>query len=112
MTPLTLSTEHGVDGTPRVIAAGEIDLSNIRAFDEAMTNAGRGPSASITVDMSAVHYLDSAGIKVLFKQANELDRLELIVHPLLLRVLSITGLSDVATVTARDGTGGPNPATA
>ncbi|MDT5141859.1 MAG: hypothetical protein QOI79_1196, partial [Mycobacterium sp.] len=27
-TPLTLNTDRGVDGTPRVTAAGEIDISN------------------------------------------------------------------------------------
>jgi anti-anti-sigma factor len=98
MTPLTLNTDRGVDGTPWVIAAGEIDVSNIHAFTEALTAASEGNSRPITVDMSAVKYLDSAGINVLFKHADEIDRLHLIVHPFLMRVLSITGLSAIATV--------------
>ena len=98
VTPLTLNTDRGVDGTPRVIAAGEIDVSNIHAFTEALTAASEGNSRPITVDMSAVKYLDSAGINVLFKHADEIDRLHLIVHPFLMRVLSITGLSAIATV--------------
>jgi anti-anti-sigma factor len=97
-TPLTLNTDRGVDGTPRVIAAGEIDISNIHVFSEALTTASEGGSKPITVDMSAVKYLDSAGVNVLFKHADEIDRLQLIVHPLLMRVLSITGLSDIASV--------------
>jgi anti-sigma B factor antagonist len=98
MTPLTLNTDRGVDGTPRVIAAGEIDVSNVQAFNEALTAASEGDSRPITVDMSEVKYLDSAGINVLFKYADEIDRLHLIVHPFLMRVLSITGLSAIATV--------------
>ena len=98
MTPLTLNTDRGVDGTPRVTAAGEIDISNIHVFTEALTTASDGNSKPITVDMSAVKYLDSAGVNVLFKHADEIDRLHLIVHPLLVRVLAITGLSEIATV--------------
>lgn len=97
-TPLSLNTDRGVDGTPRVTAAGEIDISNIDLFSEALTTASDGTRGPITVDLSAVKYLDSAGINALFKHADEIDRLHLIVHPFLLRVLTISGLSEVATV--------------
>src|ERR1700735_4895062 len=97
-TPLTLNTDRGVDGTPRVTAAGEIDISNIHVFTEALTTASEGSRRPITVDMSAVKYLDSAGINVLFKHADEIDRLHLIVHPFLMRVLTISGLSEIANV--------------
>jgi anti-anti-sigma factor len=98
MTPLTLNTDRGVDGTPRVIAAGEIDISNVHVFTEALNTASEGNGRAITVDMSDVKYLDSAGVNVLFKHADEIDRLHLIVHPLLVRVFAITGLSDIAIV--------------
>jgi anti-sigma B factor antagonist len=98
MTPLTLNTDRGVDGTPRVIAAGEIDISNVHVFTQALTTASEGIGRPITVDMSAVKYLDSSCVNVLFKQADESERLHLIVHPLLVRVLSITGLSEIAIV--------------
>ncbi len=110
-TPLSLNTDRGVDGTPRVTAAGEIDISNIDVFSEALTTASDATRGPITVDLSAVKYLDSAGINALFKHADEIDRLHLIVHPFLLRVLTISGLSEVATVqpalapTREDGDG-------
>jgi anti-anti-sigma factor len=97
-TPLSLNTDRGVDGTPRLTAAGEIDISNIDVFSAALTTASEGARGPITVDLSAVKYLDSAGINALFKHADEIDRLHLIVHPFLLRVLTISGLSDIATV--------------
>lgn len=98
MTPLSLNTDRGADGTPRVTAAGEIDISNVHMFTQALTTASLGSDGPITVDMSAVAYLDSAGVNALFKHADEIDRLHLIVNPLLVRVLSITGLSEIATV--------------
>ena len=97
-TPLTLNTDRGADGTPRVIAAGEIDLSNIDVFTQALTAARAGTRGPITVDLSAVKYLDSAGINALFTHADEVDRMHLIVHPFLLRVLTISGLSEIAIV--------------
>ncbi len=97
-TPLSLNTDRGVDGTPRVTAAGEIDISNIDLFSQALTTASEGARGPITVDLSAVKYLDSAGINALFRHADEIDRLHLIVHPFLLRVLTISGLSNIATV--------------
>jgi anti-anti-sigma factor len=101
--PLRLNTDRGVNGTPRVTAAGEIDISNIDAFSEALTTVSDGTRGPITVDLSAVKYLDSAGINALFRHADEIDRLHLIVHPFLLRVLTISGLSEIATVQSASG---------
>ncbi|MEU0494150.1 STAS domain-containing protein [Mycobacterium sp. NPDC006124] len=99
-TPLTVNTDQDADGAPRVVAAGEIDLSNIAVFTEALATASAGTRRPMTVDMSAVKYLDSAGINALFNHADEVERLRLIVHPFLIRVLTISGLSDVAVVEA------------
>jgi anti-anti-sigma factor len=97
-TQLTLNTDRRADGTPRVIATGEIDLSNIDLFTEALTIASAGTRGPITVDLSAVKYLDSAGINALFDYADEVDRLHVIVQPFLIRVLTISGLSKIATL--------------
>jgi anti-anti-sigma factor len=97
-TPLSLKTRRDADGGATVIAEGEIDLSIIDVFTEALTSASDGARTPMTVDLSAVKYLDSAGINVLFTYADEVDRLHLIVHPFLVRVLTISGLSTVADV--------------
>jgi len=105
-TPLTLNTARGADGAPRVVVEGEIDLSNIAEFTQAISNARDGGREAITVDLGAVRYIDSAGINVLFNHADEVDRLHLIVHPVLVRVLTISGLTKIAIVEsaqARDG---------
>lgn len=102
-TPLTLTTDQDADGTPRVVAVGEIDLSNIDLFTRALTSARSGAPGKVTVDLGAVKYLDSAGINALFDQADEIDQLHVIVHPLLVRVLNISGFSKIATVEAASG---------
>jgi anti-sigma B factor antagonist len=97
-TPLQLNTERGADGTPLVTAVGEIDLSNIDVFTAALNTALDGNRGPMTIDLGAVKYLDSAGINALFDHADQVDRLRIIVHPLLVRVLTISGLSKIATV--------------
>lgn len=97
-TPLTLSTDSDVDGAPRVIAAGEIDLSNIDVFKRALADACANSRALIKIDLSAVRYVDSAGIHALFDHADVVDRLDVVVHPLLVRVLTVSGFTKVANV--------------
>jgi hypothetical protein len=92
-TALTLVPGRRPDGTPCLTVSGEIDMSN----------AGSGP---LVLDLTAVEYLDSAGLNVLFTHA---ERLELVVTPLLEPVLTISGLADLATVHGPDPGGRPRP---
>jgi anti-anti-sigma factor len=97
-TSLTLDTARSNDGKLVLIAAGEIDLSSIDAFNQTLTTATTEAVSSggtFTVDLSAVEYLDSAAINALFVRA---DRIRLIAHPLLMSVLTISGLAELVTV--------------
>jgi anti-anti-sigma factor len=96
-TTLTLDTTRAGDGTVALIAAGEIDLSNVEKFSKALASAiaENGNGTTLTVDLTAVEYLDSAAINVLFPHA---DQLHLVVHPLLTRVFSISGLDQLTTI--------------
>jgi anti-anti-sigma factor len=97
-TSLTLDTARDGDGQLVLTAAGEIDLSNIDAFDQALATATTEAADSgetLTVDLTAVEYLDSAAINALFMRA---DHIHLIAHPVLMPVLNISGLSELVTV--------------
>jgi anti-anti-sigma factor len=97
-TSLTLDTAHGDDGKPVLVAVGEIDLSNIDTFAEALTAAVTDTANSggtLTVDLSAVEYLDSAAINALFPHA---EHIHVIAHPLLIRVFAISGLTELTTI--------------
>lgn len=107
-TPLTLNTERDPDGAHRLTAVGEIDLSNIEVFKRALSDANAGTREPITIDLSAVKYVDSAGINALFDQADAVDELHVIVHPLLVRVLTVSGFSKIASIEAASTDGGPS----
>ncbi|GGL06065.1 anti-anti-sigma factor [Sphaerisporangium melleum] len=92
-TPLTLVASERPDGTPVLVVTGEIDMSNAGVLDDALSRpAGE---ASLLVDLSAVDYLDSAGLTVLFSHAS---RIRLVANSLLAPVLTISGLDEVTTV--------------
>ncbi|MCV7259345.1 STAS domain-containing protein [Mycobacterium shimoidei] len=99
-TLLTVDTARGDDGALTLVAAGEIDLSNVEAFSRALDTAiteNAGSKRKLTVDLSAVEYLDSAAINALFPHA---EQIRLIVHPLLVRVCTVSGLTELTTVEA------------
>jgi len=97
-TSLTLDTARSSEGTPTLIAAGEIDLSNVDAFDQALgaaTAEAAGSGETLTVDLTAVEYVDSAAINALFTRA---DHIRLVANPLLMPVFKISGLSELVTI--------------
>ncbi|MFC8586280.1 STAS domain-containing protein [Streptomyces sp. NPDC057217] len=89
-TPLTLTPGRRADGTAVLTAVGEIDMSNTSSLADALDSTP-GP---LVLDLTAVDYLDSAGLSVLFSHA---DRLELVAGPLLAPVLTISGLTGLTT---------------
>lgn len=99
-TLLTLNTARRDDGE-RLIAAGEIDLSNVDAFRQALADAiatATGSGGVLTVDLSAVEYLDSAALSALFDCADRINKLA--ANPLLMDILNICGLTELVAVEA------------
>ncbi|MFD1832218.1 MULTISPECIES: STAS domain-containing protein [Streptomyces] len=101
-TPLTLTSGRRADGTAMLTVVGEIDMSNT----DDLAGALDGIQGPLVVDLTAVEYLDSAGLSVLFRHA---DRIELVATPLLAPVLTVSGLTDIATVHGLDA-GSSHPA--
>ncbi|MGM1058497.1 STAS domain-containing protein [Saccharothrix sp. Mg75] len=97
MTDLTVTHSRGVDGSPTLTATGEIDLSNVAEFADALTE-GLTAGTPLTVDLTGVDYLDSAALNALFAHAEDI---RLIAGRLLLPVLRICGLTELTTVVQR-----------
>jgi anti-anti-sigma factor len=95
-TPLTLAT-HDDNGAVTLVATGEVDLSNNAAFTRALTDATAAAASGdrVTVDLRGVEFLDSGAITTLFNHA---DDIHLIAGPLLMPILTISGLTELATV--------------
>jgi anti-sigma B factor antagonist len=95
-TELTLSTGTGPDGAVILTLAGEIDMSNSGVFADALTEAVTDAGGSrLVIDLTAVRYLDSAGLAALFTHA---DHIEVRTGQLLVPLLEISGLSELTTV--------------
>ncbi|WIX92679.1 STAS domain-containing protein [Amycolatopsis sp. DG1A-15b] len=98
-TALTLVSAPGEDGERVLTVTGEIDMSNAADFGSALDRElSAGPT--VTVDLTGVAYLDSAGVAVLFDRATEHD-LRLVAPRLLDRVLRVSGLTQVVKVMIR-----------
>ena len=91
-TQLALTTDRGPDGALVVAAVGEIDMSNVDALAAALSQAESDP---LVLDLTAVEYLDSAGLAAIF---SHVDRIRLVATPLLAPVLTVAGLDDLTTV--------------
>lgn len=102
-TPLQLHTDRHDDGSVVLRAVGELDLSNVAQFAgliEDAVAAGTDDGARLRVDLSGIEYLDSGAINVLFDHAESID---LVVNPILLPVLTVSGLTKVTTVKPAGG---------
>ena len=94
-TPLNLTCSSRADGAVVLVVVGEVDMSNSADLADAADRAlSRGPGR-LVVDLSAVDYLDSAGLKELLIRA---DRIEVVAAAVLGPVLTICGLTELTTV--------------
>lgn len=93
-TPLELSSGHGDNESIVLTAAGEIDMSNVARFRDALSQAG-ADGTGLIVDLTKVDYLDSAGLTALLPYA---PRIRIIATAVLAPVLAISGLDPVTTV--------------
>ncbi|MEU0788992.1 STAS domain-containing protein [Amycolatopsis sp. NPDC005961] len=98
-TALTLVASAGDDGNRTLTVTGEVDLSNVAEFSAALDRE-LAPGVSLTVDLTGVTYVDSAGIAALFDRTATHD-LRLAAPRLLERVLRVSGLAQVTKVMIR-----------
>jgi anti-sigma B factor antagonist len=91
------SAEH-TDGV--LVVAGEVDMASaprLRAALSGLATAG----GRVTVDLTAVSFLDSAGIAALFEELPSGTEVIVAAGSVAAQVLDITGFHQHGTVTAR-----------
>lgn len=66
-----LSIEHDGDVIVAILA-GEVDPSNARALSRELTEAVPNDAMAVVLDLSAVEYLDSSGVQLIFELAERL----------------------------------------
>lgn len=77
---LNISTVE-CEGTLRVVAEGEIDLCTVPLLDQAILAAEATDVATIVIDIEAVSFIDSAGLRALLEASarsrQDADRLRI-----------------------------------
>jgi anti-anti-sigma factor len=92
------------NGSVRIRLSGEIDRANVGVVEEQIWAAVSGGRTAVSVDLSDVSYIDSAGKRLLFDLATRLQEshtmLELIVpfDSSTRRVIELSGLQSLAAV--------------
>ena len=97
--------QAGRDGTAVVlVVTGEIDLTNWQAVGERINAEITNQTTQVTVDLGGLTYLDSSGLRLLFKLADRLSFLQVgltLVVPdaaVSRRVIQLSGLDRVVEV--------------
>jgi anti-sigma B factor antagonist len=98
---LHISVEQPSAGLIVVSPAGELDLSNGEAFSEAIAVARAKGATALVLDLTALTFMDSSGLRILLDAWNESQladrKLTLVVRKdgLVRRVLEISGCDGV-----------------
>jgi stage II sporulation protein AA (anti-sigma F factor antagonist) len=82
-----------------IILSGEIDLANAPAVEDEIRGAVSHQPTAVSVDLTDLTYLDSAGVRILFALASRLQTLRIVLEliaPLgsfTCRLIELSGLS-------------------
>lgn len=86
-------------GASTMALAGELDSSNVEQLEAAVTSLLAEHPERVILDLSALRFMDSAGISVLVRLAGEVDSVQIRdPSPIVRRVIEITGLTGVLQV--------------
>jgi len=78
---------------------GELDLTSVRAFEDALLSAAS--AAHVVIDLSSCTFLDSSGMRVIAATVQEVSRVSVVAtDPGVLRVLEITAVDTMVSVHA------------
>jgi anti-sigma B factor antagonist len=88
----------------QIAISGEVDLENAEIVEDQLAAAIDNQAASVTIDVSDLTYLDSAGLRLMFALAARLEvlQIDLTIHAPpsspARRVLELTGFANAATL--------------
>jgi len=77
MTDATVTVDHDGTDTARITLAGEIDMDNARQVETGILGAISNQLTGVTLDLSGIEYIDSAGLRVLFSLGARLTTLQI-----------------------------------
>ncbi len=102
---ITATVEISVeDGSVRIALSGEIDLANAAAVEDQIREAVSHQPTTVSVDLTDLTYMDSAGIRVLFALASRLQALRIVLELIVpldsptRRLIELSGFESLAAL--------------
>jgi anti-anti-sigma factor len=92
------------DGSMRIRLSGEIDLANADAVEDQIRAALSPQPSAVSVDLTDLTYLDSAGMRVLYGLASRLHALRIVLELIVpfdaptRRLIELSGFESIAAV--------------
>jgi anti-anti-sigma factor len=92
------------DGAMHIALSGEIDLANAAAVEDQIREAVSHRPETVSVDLTDLTYMDSAGIRVLFTLASRLKPLRIILKLIVpldsptRRLIELSGFESLASL--------------
>jgi anti-anti-sigma factor len=104
MTTASVHTDEIQPGRLLIRLAGEIDLANAAAVEVQLREVITNRTQSVSIDLSMLEYLDSAGLRVLFALVDRLELLQIAMDVVVSagsparRAVELSGLGAVVAV--------------
>ena len=101
MTMATVKTS-AESGSIRIRLSGEIDLANVAAVEEEILAVVPDQPTPVSVDLTDLTYIDSAGIRILFNLATQLQALRIMLELIVpldsptRRLIEVSGFESLA----------------
>ncbi|MDQ3765434.1 MAG: STAS domain-containing protein [Actinomycetota bacterium] len=92
------------NGSIRIRLSGEVGLANVATVEEEIINSVPDQATAVSVDLTDLTYMDSAGVSILFSLATQLQKLQItleLIVPLdspTRRLIELSGFESLATL--------------
>ncbi len=92
------------NGSMHIAVSGEIDLANAAAVEDELREAVSQQPTTVSVDLTDLTYLDSAGIRILFTMASRLQVLRIVLELIVpldsptRRLIELSGFESLAAL--------------
>ena len=100
MTDASMTVGRDSADTARIALFGEIDMANADEVEQQILGAIGNQLTAVTIDLSGLEYIDSAGLRVLFTLGSRLDILQIALRLVVPTGSSIRRVIDLSGIAA------------
>jgi anti-anti-sigma factor len=92
------------DGSMHISLSGEIDLANAAVIEDEIRSAVSTQPSAVSVDLTDLSYIDSAGIRILYGLASRLQALRIVLELIVpleaptRRLIELSGFESIAAL--------------